>query len=76
MTDSDTFPILLAISESIGEIKSVHFEPKYNEFFIVSYFDTIALATISGQLLASQILPENSSFFHTLSIMLLLMSTH
>ncbi len=61
MTSSNTLPTLLAISEKIGEIKSVHFEAKYNEFFIVSYFDTIALATTSGQLLASHNLPENST---------------
>ena len=61
MTSSNTLPTLLAISEMIGEIKSVHFEAKYNEFFIVSYFDAIALATTSGQLLASQNLAENST---------------
>jgi hypothetical protein len=61
MTDSNSPPTLLHISEKIGEIKSVHFEAKYNEFFIVSYFDAIALVTTTGQLLTSQNLPENST---------------
>lgn len=58
---TDPLPTLLDISEKIGEIKSVHFEPKYNEFFIVSFFDAIALANTSGQLLVSHNLPENST---------------
>jgi WD40 repeat protein len=61
MTDSDTQAKILDISEKIGQIKSVHFEPKYNEFFIISHFDTFALATTSGQMLASHNLPENST---------------
>ena len=61
MTDSNSPPTLLDISEKIGEIKSVHFEAKYNEFFIVSYFDAIALVTTTGQLLASHNLPKNST---------------
>ena len=61
MTDSDTLPTLLPISEKIGEIKSVHFEQKYNEFFIISYFDSIALATTSGELIKTQNLQENST---------------
>ena len=39
----------------------MHFEAKYNEFFIISYFETIALVTTSGQMITSQNLPKNST---------------
>ena len=61
MTDSNTKPTILNLSERIGAIKSQHFDANSNEIFTISLFDEIAIATISGQLLTDQKLPENST---------------
>ena len=58
---TDLKPTNLNLSERIGAIKSQHFDANSNEIFTFSLFDEIAIATISGQLLTDQKLPENST---------------
>lgn len=58
---TDPQPTLLEISERIGAIQSLHINTKYNEIFIISFFDEVAVASISGKLITTQKLHENSN---------------
>lgn len=59
MTVSDTPPTVLALSESIGDIEEIYFDLEHREIFAIC-FEKIAVASLSGELISIQKLPETS----------------
>ena len=60
MVNSDTQPILLTISENISLITASHYDPKHDEIFVIG-FKKIAITNLSGQLITTRKIPENST---------------